>query len=465
MKYILLFVGIFLLIVMGLGTYCGVGLNNLVDSIINGREQGFNKQYKNTKFCVSSVDGYSLLPRILHGKYLVLLQNNYEIRPTGGFMGSYALVEFNNGVLDDWIINDIYTPDGQIKGYVEPKASIQQAFKLGGWRLPNSNWNPSFPESANDVLWFFEKGGVENIDGLIAINFEFIRKWVGIVGSIKPLDYEETLNEDNFYYLTQSHSQDDFFPGSHSKRNYLSSVGDVLISKTVDASLLSKIRLIDLIYKQLNEKQILVWHKDSEIMSLIEENGWSGSLGDYEYDYFYLVESNLGSNKANYCVDRSIIQNITINNKVINNTKITYTNTKDECANTQVQRWMGEYINYQRVIIPSSSQIENVMVNGVTYTLNNDIDPDNPPDYRTDYSYSVKDYGKYKEMGFWVFVPVQQSIDIIINYSLANINSDDYSIYIKRQPGIYQIPYKLTVNGELIESTIIIKDRMFRVGI
>ena len=126
---------------------------------------------------------------------------------------------------------------------------------------------------------------------------------------------------------------------------------------------------------------------------------------------------------------------------------------------------MGEYINYQRVIIPSSSQIENVMVNGVTYTLNNDIDPDNPPDYRTDYSYSVKDYGKYKEMGFWVFVPVQQSIDIIINYSLANINSDDYSIYIKRQPGIYQIPYKLTVNGELIESTIIIKDRMFRVGI
>ena len=461
MKYIFIPIALLFLILLGIGTYCGINLNNLSHSIVAGNDEAFNKYYKGAEVCTRSFDSYKLIPNVLDGKYLVLLQNNYEIRPTGGFMGSYALVSFENGVLKNWEIQDIYTADGQIEGHVPPKAPIQQAFKTGEWRLPNSNWEPSFPDSAMDIVWFFEKAGIDNINGVISINFELIKRWVGIVGEIQPLDYEEALNEENFYYLTQSYSQDNFFPGSHAKKNYLSSAGSTLITNTIDGSPLTKLKLVYLIKEQLDEKQILIWHKDKDIMALIEKEDWSGKLGEYDNDYFYSVESNLGSNKSNYCVERSLDQEVEINDVVKNTTTITFSNTKDECINSEVEKWMGEYINYQRIIIPTSAIVENIEVNGNTYTLNNDIDPDDPPDFRSDHSYSINDNGKYKEIGFWVFVPIQGNSLVTINYSLPKIYNDTYSIYLKRQPGIYHIPYHLTVNGKAVVNLKLTKDEIF----
>ena len=461
MKYILLSITILFLILLGIGTYCGSNLNRLAHSIVVGNEELFQKYYKDTQVCTRHIDSYRYIPNVFDGKHLVVLQNNYEIRPTGGFMGSYAIATFKNGVLKEWEIQDIYTADGQIEGHVSPLAPIQQAFKTGEWRLPNSNWDPDFEDSATDIIWFFEKAGVDNIDGVIAINFELIKNWVGIIGEVKPLDFDESLNKDNFYYLTQSYSQDNFFPGSHAKKNYLSSAGGSLITKTTESSPLTKLKLFNLIKKQLGEKQILIWHKDKEVMALIEKEGWSGSLGDYDNDYFYSVESNLGSNKSNYCVERSIKQDVLIDKLIDNKTTITFANDKDDCINTEVQKWMGEYMNYQRIIIPSSAIVKSIEVNGNSYTLNNDVDPDNPPDYRSDRTFSIDEDGKYKEVGFWIFVPVQGNSIAIINYTLPKTNNNSYSIYVKRQPGIYAIPYQLTVNDKPVVDFTLTQDEVF----
>lgn len=461
MKYVLAVVLALFIIFIGVGSYCGSKINKLTHSIITGNEQEFDKYFQEAEVCTRPFNNYKYIPDVLNGKYLVLLQNNYEIRPTGGFMGSFAVVTFKSGVLKDWIIQDIYTADGQIEGHVRPKAPIQQAFKTGEWRLPNSNWEASFPESSKDIVWFFEKAGIDNIDGVVAVNFELMKRWVGIIGEIKPLDYEESLNEDNFYYLTQSYSQDNFFPGSHAKKNYLSSAGSILLTNTIDGSTSTKLKLAKLIKDQLNEKQILIWHKDNEIMNLINNEEWDGNLSDYDNDYFYSVESNLGSNKSNYCVERRINQDVVVNNLVTNTTTITFSNTKDECINSEVEKWMGEYVNYQRIIIPSAAIVENVEVNGNIYTLDNNIDPDDPPDFKSDHSYSIKEDGKYKEVGFWVFVPIQGTSLATIKYTLPKSNTDTYSIYVQRQPGIYHIPYQLKVNNKSVVDFILAKDENF----
>ena len=40
--------------------------------------------------------------------YLVLLQNNTELRPGGGFIGNYAVIEFENGKFQNVSVDDIY---------------------------------------------------------------------------------------------------------------------------------------------------------------------------------------------------------------------------------------------------------------------------------------------------------------------------------------------------------------------
>src|SRR3989344_469487 len=80
--------------------------------------------------------------KYLDGKtYIVLLQNNTELRATGGFMGSYARIETDKAGIKKIEVQDIYQPDGQIAGHVEPPYPVQEAFRQGWWKLRDSNWD------------------------------------------------------------------------------------------------------------------------------------------------------------------------------------------------------------------------------------------------------------------------------------------------------------------------------------
>ena len=110
--------------------------------------------------------------------YLVLLQNSNELRPTGGFIGSVGVIKFEDGILSDFRIDDVYTLDGQLKGHVDPPLPIRDLLGQEHWYLRDSNWSPDFKESAIRAAWFYQKEGGESVDGVIAINSPLI---VGIL--------------------------------------------------------------------------------------------------------------------------------------------------------------------------------------------------------------------------------------------------------------------------------------------
>lgn len=88
---------------------------------------------------------------------LVLLQNNMELRPTGGFIGSYALLNFFQGKLVDFEVYDVYEADGQLRGHAEPPADLKQYLGEDGWYLRDANWSPLFPKPRFRRLGFLEK--------------------------------------------------------------------------------------------------------------------------------------------------------------------------------------------------------------------------------------------------------------------------------------------------------------------
>lgn len=352
------------------------------------------------------------------GNYIVLLQNNNELRATGGFMGSYARL------LPQLQISDIYTPDGQLPGHVEPPAPIQKAFQNGEWRLRDSNWDPDFTVAAPKIAWFFEQGGEKKIDGLIAINFDFIRDWLAILGSVKTTDYPETINAQNLYELAQKHAEFNFFPGSTQKRDFLGSVGKAILKKSQEANIFQKIKFANLIYKNLQQKQILLWFKD-------KKNSFDGSLGTPLGNYFYLVESNLGANKANCCITRKVVQEINGDQE-----KITIYFKNDSQFENPLPPvfWGGNYIGYHRIIIPATAEVQN-------------------PE-----KYDIEIRDKLKIVGFWLTVPAQKTATAEIVYGLKNINN---FIQVKRQPGIKFLPYKLIVDGKTVADENLVSDKFF----
>ena len=158
-----LIAGLVLFVVLYLGN-CAFGLKQAGEAVLTGNASLFSDGYKRAYSCRDLILYYDQAPKVLgNNTFIVLLQNNWELRPSGGFMGSYALVQFENNVLKDISVQDIYVPDGQIQGHVNPPKPVLQAFQQGFWRLRDANWDPDFQKSAENEKGIPKKIFVANV--------------------------------------------------------------------------------------------------------------------------------------------------------------------------------------------------------------------------------------------------------------------------------------------------------------
>lgn len=286
-------------------------------------------------------------------RYLVLLQNQTELRPTGGFLGSYAVAKVKNGKLVEVSVQDIYEPDGRATEYIEPPEPIQEAFQLGTLRLRDANWDPDFPATAKTLLWYFDKAGEDKFDGVIAANLLVFQEVLRLIGPIKLIDYGEEITADNLWEKAQFYSQEGFFPGSKQKREFLGDLARGLRTKAENNGFFQKINLARLGLKMLSEKQIMIYSGEERTQKVLETFGWAGMVTgggcpaweiDCIGDYLMIVEANLGVNKANCCVDRRAYLEISkTENGLEHKLKVIYEN------NSGGSEWGGEYKAWVRV--------------------------------------------------------------------------------------------------------------------
>jgi len=158
-----------------------------------------------------------IIPEILgldgrRREYMVLFQNESEIRPTGGFIGSYGLISFQKGRLIDFEVKDIYEADGQLKGHVEPPWEIKAHLGEANWYMRDANWNPDFVKTSADIQWFLEKETQKRVDGVVGIDLAVVRAMLGVTGPIKVTDFKETIDKDNLYEQANFMLKLNFFP-------------------------------------------------------------------------------------------------------------------------------------------------------------------------------------------------------------------------------------------------------------
>jgi hypothetical protein len=411
-------------------------------------------QYLLEEFSANSKAVYDL-SQIFHeligvgGKkhYTVLLQNNMEIRATGGFMGSFAQVFFENGGLSNYEVEDIYVPDGAIVGHVNPPAPIQEAFKQGWWRLRDSNWDPDFPTATQAIRWFFEKGGVDAGDGIIAINLSVVEEFFNIIGEINLPDYGQEVSRENLYSIAQFEAERDFFPGSTQKRNFLNSLSTNLflnIEKINTNQLLQLLRVFQL---QLHGKNIQINLKDSQKQKMISSLGWTGEMGwlkveEITNDHFYSVESNLGANKANCCVVREVKQKAISESEYFQvYTEIKFLNQSPVERAKPPKYWGGDYKNYQRIYLSDKAILGSIFV-------------DDKELGDLDVSAKMREGINLKEYGFFIEVPHLKEVKVRFSYKLPKETQDGYRLYVQKQPGLsgywHTVEY---INGEVTQQT------------
>ncbi len=234
--------------------------------------------------------------------YMVLLQNNMELRPTGGFIGSFVLVDVNSGKIVSYKTYDVYDADGQLQGYIKPPSPIVTYLGEASWHMRDSNWDPDFAVSAQRAAWFLEKSMDIKVDGVIGVNLEVLRTIISSLGPLSIPDYTDTLTSDNFYQTIQSQVHKEFFPGSRRKSNYLTAVLNSTITRLQDKGGEHTLSLFLSFASNTRARDIQFYSTDPVFQDALARAGVSGGVPPHAIGF---IEANLGVNKANQFIERT----------------------------------------------------------------------------------------------------------------------------------------------------------------
>lgn len=381
------------------------------------------------------------LPNLLgvdeRSRYLILLQNPQELRSTGGWISSYAVLAVEGGQIRELKVDDVYNADGELKtngGRYTPSPSMRQALGIDSWYLSLSNWDPDF-EAAADAAEFFLKEmdpGTE-IDGLITIDTEFMKQLLEKWGGVEvPGETEEITAENLDDKIYDIHTE--FTPGSTTKATFLANLANETLKKLLSSDLDEYSNIGEVFLNSLNQKHLLVYLKDKDAYEYFSSKRWAGRLDDSYFSTPVSVDWNWGGNKANAFLERTI----SVNMDIVNENTINYTYNIAIANNSSTNIYpQGDYENYMRVYLPENAQIQEVRG-----FLNNDSD-------------IYKDVSR-RVVGGWFNVPIRSTKVFEITYTLERESGTSFPITVSgnnissdltffKQPGSTADSFKMDI--------------------
>jgi nucleoside-diphosphate-sugar epimerase len=362
--------------------------------------------------------------------YLVMLENSNELRPTGGFMGSYALVQMQHGRIATFKVDDIYNPDGQLHSGIAAMAPFAKALGTKELSLLDANWSPDATLAGAQVGSLYTQATGQEVDGVVFVTTQAMREVLRAAGPMKLSGYKETVTADNFDQLAQVYSDVGFTPGSTAKKDFLGEMSHQLLSTLQSGGSGVWLPTAKALSIGLANREIQVWARDSQVLSLLDQQRWSGRLESTDGDYLRVVDANLSSNKSNYYVQRSTAYAINVDRDSALHGVATISWKHSGTSAT----WPGgDYINYVRLYVPLGSQL-------ASWT-----------GFDQDGMKSSQEAGKTVFGGF-VRVPygsvksVEVRYDLPVSLSLPTTKGV-YQLLWQKQSGIAQEPLKVTFNA------------------
>ncbi len=248
---------------------------------------------------------------------LVLFENSSELRPGGGFIGSYADVVFSGGSIKSIEVHDINNADRRLQANIVPPKALQVIQK--GWTIANSNWFFDSSVSAAKTIQLMEESkmyaegtvsaGSATFDGVIAVSPKVVSDILEITGPIDLPDRKLTVNKDNFMTEIQNEVQAAQAKGVPSKK-ILAELMPGLLSK-LDSLKTGDNRLAaEKMNEWVTNKDMIAYFKDADIQNFLDFYGASGKVfeipSDFNGDYLAVPSANIGGGKSDLFIDQKV---------------------------------------------------------------------------------------------------------------------------------------------------------------
>jgi len=364
--------------------------------------------------------------------------------------------------------SDIYSLDAIYKPSIKAPQPIIDYIK-GPYilsqklRLRDMNWSPDFAESMNIFVPAAKEAGVDGIDGVIAVDTQVLVNILDVIGPIGVTGFgnfsTEIIPECNCAQVI--HELEAFAdvegpiiwdpltgkiiqrpPNSDNRKKIIGPLMNSILANAMGQPKEKIPGLVEAGFKSLMEKHVLFYLLDENVQKAVSDFGLGGTMNqDVSGDYLHINDANLGGRKSNLYAYENVEQNIEISadGSVTKTLTITYQNPEkqDGWLNSVLPTWV-------RVYVPKGSEL--VTAEG----LEKSIDP-------------YEDLGKTVFAGFFQLRPEGVS-KVTFKYTLPFKVSDQYSLYIQKQPGTDGFLYTINL-GKHMEEFKLKTDKQIKIEI
>lgn len=303
--------------------------------------------------------------------YLLLFQNDAELRPTGGFLTAYATLSIDNGKLDASNSHDIYTLDNLFGNRLPAPDPIKNYHKnVFNWHLRDMNLSPDFKVSMDTFLENYGKvADKDKIDGIIAVDTHVLVDLLEVLGPIGVSGFGNFSAETDkrcdcpqvFYELEKYADK----PTSSLKEERKGIIGPLMHSILLNAMGSPRKQwplFINVVFSNISEKHLLLYFFNEDVQKTMEVLNASARIKDYDGDYLHVNDCNFAGAKSNMFIKETFTQDI----EVANDGSVTKTLTidyKNPAAPSNCNLEAGElclnglYRDWVRVYVPQGSQL------------------------------------------------------------------------------------------------------------
>ncbi len=385
---------------------------------------------------------------------LVLFLNNSELRPGGGFIGSYGVMVTDGGDIDTFETADVYAIDNAVAAQVtlappEPLALYNAA---STWFFRDSNWSPDFAESSRFSVERFLKESsfldatssvpsAASIDHVFALTPTFASKLLEITGPIEVGGQLFTAENipDAIEYQVQIGFKDHGIPVNQ-RKEILADLVDEMKSRMYQLSYVQIQQVLQVAQEGLKTKQVLLYSTEDSVQEIIERAQWGGVVEPSVVDTLMVVDANLAALKTDPVVEREIEYAIDHNDYAgewWGSLKVTYNHTGSFDYKTT------RYRTYVRAYVPEGSRFvralqESVEIEGMEV---------------------VEDLGL---LSFGTFLSIEPGTQQTITYQfalssdvVAAIESGNYQLNVIKQAGAgdYSLTLDLNFGKQVAQAT------------
>jgi hypothetical protein len=298
-------------------------------------------------------------------RYLLVFQNPAEIRPTGGFMGSFALLDIKDGeiVNIDIPAGGSYDLQGQLKEFVAPPTPLLLSNKR--WEFQDANWFPDFSASAEKMLWFYRHSRNLTADGVIAINADVLNRLLSIIGPIADQSRNLVIDKNNALSTIQDIVENGPEKKDHKPKQILSDLAPVFIENFKKMKAQAVLPILTNLSEALQQKEIQAYFVDDNTQNTMKEFGWSGEIAKTtpDQDYLLVVNTNIQGQKSDAKIKQSISHQAVVqpDGTILDSVVITREHTGIDGEDL----YGKNNIDYLRIYVPEGSQL--VRASGFTW--------------------------------------------------------------------------------------------------